>query len=322
MAGDYGYMLNNPGVDIYGSYNENRRINEQNLSRAPSRTEQIIAKHKENLANNNQILDDDKNLANNNQNLDNNNQNLDNNNQNQYQPSQDVAFEMSSNSSLDKENLLKQFLNQRENNVLPIEDIKKYFKNIVETSTIKGYIQTINSAAKQRYLDKNSICETISLMLKNLNDIISTGSTRLGKSWFSSSKDAHTNNIVAAKQLLNFYTQLLQVIGMDENGEPTDDNSLYGRYKNYVTRIVVGNNNNDNSEFDYKITARIYKHLGFFNAILREVFGLPPTCGISTGGRKSHNKSKSKKSNNKGKSRKSNKKSKSIKSRKSKRRRL
>ena len=311
MAGDYAYMVNNPGVEIYGNrYNQTLSKNNQN----PDNNNQILDDVK-NPDNNNQILDDVKNLYK-------NNQNPDNNNQIQYQPSQDVAFEMSSNTSIDKENLLKNFLNQRENNVLPIEDIKNYFKNIVETSTIKGYIQTINSAAKQRYLDKNSMCETISAMLQNLNDIISTGSTRLGKSWFGSSKDAHTSNITAAKQLLSFYTQLLQVIGMDENGEPTDDNSLYGRYKNYVTRIVVGNNNNDNSEFDYKITARIYKNLSFFNAILREVFGLPPTCDISTGGRKSHNKSKSKKSNKKSKSRKSNKKSKSRKSKKSKRIRL
>ena len=271
MSGEFVWMKNNPGVDIYDK-NENQYQNP--------------------------ILDNNQNPI------------LDNNNQIQYQPSQDVAFQMSSNPSVDKQKLLKLFLNQRENNVLPIEDIKNYFKNIVVTSTIKGYIQTINSVAKQRYLDKNSMCETISTMLQNLNDIISTGSTRLGKSWFSSSKDAHTNNTMAAKQLLNFYTQLLQVIGMDENGETIDNNSLYGRYKDFVTRTVIGDNNNDDSgEFDYKITARIMKNLFFFNAILREVFDLPPTCGISTGGRKtrkSHTKKgKSRKSyNKKGKSRK------------------
>lgn len=221
---------------------------------------------------------------------------------------------MSSNPSVDKQNLLKLFLNQRENNVLPIEDIQNYFKNIVLTSTIKGYIQTINSAAKQRYLDKNSMCETISTMLQNLNDIISTGSTRLGKSWFSSSKDAHTNNTMAAKQLLNFYTQLLQVIGMDENGETIDNNSLFERYKNYVTQIVVGNNNNASGEFDNKIRSRILRNLDFFNAILREVFGLPPKCSTSTGGRKSRKTRKPRKSNKK--SRKSNKKGKSRKYRK------
>jgi hypothetical protein len=276
MSGEFAWMVNNPGVDIYGK-------------------------------NQNQFLD-------------NNNQVLDNNNQDQYQnqPSQDIAFEMSSNPSLDKEKLLKKFLNQRENNVLPIEDIKNYFKNIVLTSTINGYIQTINSVAKQRYLDKNSMCETISTMLQNLNDILSRGSTRLGKSWFSSSKDAHTNNTMAAKELLNFYTQLLQVIGMDENGETIDDNSLYGRYKNYVTRAVIGNNNNDNGEFDYKIRGRILRNLDFFNAILREVFGLTPTCGTSSGGRKyrkSNKKGKSRNSN-KRKSRKSNKKGTSRKYRK------
>jgi len=320
MAGDYGYMLNNPGVDIYKNYS----YTNQTPSKTPSKKEQIIAIHKENLAKNKQILDDDKNLYNNNnqvldnnnQVLDNNNQVLDNNNQVQYQPSQDIAFEMSSNPSLDKEKLLKKFLNQRENNVLPIEDIKNYFKNIVLTSTINGYIQTINSVAKQRYLDKNSMCETISTMLQNLNDILSRGSTRLGKSWFSSSKDAHTNNTMAAKELLNFYTQLLQVIGMDENGETIDDNSLYGRYKNYVTRAVIGNNNNDNGEFDYKISPRIYKTLDFFNAILRQVFGLPPTCGTSNGGRKSNKKGKSRNFRKSKKSRKSNKKGTSRKSRK------
>ena len=325
MAGDYGYMLNNPGVDIYKNYSYTNQSPSMTPSMTPSKKEQILAIHKENLAKNNQILDDDKNLAKNNQVLDNNNQVLDNNNQildnnqNQYQPSQDIAFQMSSNPSLDKEILLKNFLNQRENNVLPIEDIKNYFKNIVLTSTIKGYTQTINSVAKQRYLDKNSMCETISTMLQNLNNIISIGSTRLGKSFFSSSKDAHTNNTMAAKELLNFYTQLLQVIGMDENGEPIDDNSLYGRYKNYVTRTVIGNNNNARGEFDYKISPRIYKNLDFFNAILRTVFGLLPTCEISTGGRKSrksNKKGKSRKSNKKGKSRKSNKKGKTRKYRK------
>ena len=103
---------------------------------------------------------------------------------------------------------------------------------------------------------------------------------------------------------------------MDENGETIDDNSLYGRYKDYVEQMVVGNNNNDGGEFDSKIKARILRNIDFFNAILREVFGLTPTCGISTGGRKSrksHNKGKSRKSR---KSRKSNKKGKSRKYRK------
>lgn len=267
MSGEFAWMVNNPGVDIYDK-------------------------------NQNQV------------------QYLDNNNQ--FQPSQVVAFQMSSNPSIDKQILLKNFLNQRENNVSPIEDIKNYFKNIVLTSTIKGYIQTINNVAKQRYLDKNSMCEKISTMLKNLNDIITTGSTRLGKSWFSSSKDAHTTNTMAAKQLLNFYTQLLQVIGMDENGDVTDNNSLYGRYKNYVTRSVIGNNNNDSGDFDYNIKGRTLRNLDFFNAILREVFDLPPTCVASIGGRKtrkSHSKKgKSRKSRNSRKSH--NKKGKSRKSRK------
>jgi hypothetical protein len=307
-------MVNNPGVEIYG----NDRYNGTPIG-TPSRKEQ-------NLANNNQMLDDDKNLANNNQMLANNNENQDIAFEMSSKPSQDIAFETTSNPSVDKETLLKNFLNQSENNAVPIEVIKKYFKdneryfkNTVDTSVIKGYIQTINSSAKKRYLDSVTyeMCGSISWMFKILNEIISTGTKRLGKSYFSSSKDAHTNNIMAAKELLQYYTLVLKAIGMDENGEPIDDNSLYKRYKNYVTRAVVGNNNNDIGYFDYKIRERIYRNLDFVNAVLRLVFGLPPLCeNKSTGGRKSR------KSNNKGKSRKSSKKGKSRKSRKSKRRRL
>ena len=50
----------------------------------------------------------------------------------QYIPSQDIAFQMSNNPSVDNEILLKKFLNQRENNVLPIENIKNYFKILLK----------------------------------------------------------------------------------------------------------------------------------------------------------------------------------------------
>ena len=346
MAGDYMYMVNNPGVDIYG----NDRYNGTPIG-TPSRKEQIIAKHKENLANNNEILDDDKNLANNNEildnneNLDNNNQNLDNNNenldnnqnqiqannQNQIQPSQDIAFETTSNPSVDKETLLKNFLNQAihkaVSNSEPIEVIKQdlkdngsYFKITVDPSIIKGYIQTINSTAKRRYLDSVTyeMCGSISMMFDLLNEIISTGTKRLGKSFFSSSKDAHTNNTMAAKELLAYYTLVLKTIGMDKNGEATSENSLYKRYKNYVTQAVVGNNDNRLGYFDYKIRERIYRNLDFVNAVLRLIFDLPFLCE----NKKSNGGRKSRKSHNKGKSRKSSKKGKSRKSRKSKRRRL
>ena len=294
MAGDYMYMVKNPGTEIYGDRYNGTPIGTP--SKTPTIKEEIIA-------NNNEILD-------------NNNQNLANN-QNQIQPSQDIAFETTSNTSVDKETLLKNFLNQRENNSEPNEFIK--LKITVDPSIIKGYIQTINSTAKRRYLDSVTYekCVSISMMFNLLKEIISKGSERLGRSFFNSSKDAHTNNTMAAKELLAYYTLVLETIGMDENGEATSENSLYKRYKNYVEKAVVGNNDNRLGYFDYNIKPRIYRNLDFVNAILRLIFGLPFLCeNKSTGGRKSR------KSHNKGKSRKSSKKGKSRKSRKSKRRRL